>query len=131
MFNLGVSKIKRNKKKKNQALFLYESDLAHLLNFNEKIIFDSKKKKIFKIKDLTKKISNNILLKNNNKNNSGSSSDCKSYLAGKKVNFKKYLKCFYTNATSLNNKLSLLNAFMETEEPDAICVTGLFGVDAL
>ena len=68
-------------------------------------------------------ISNYILLKNNKKNNSGNRRDCKSYLAGKEVNLKKYLKCFYRNETSLNNKLSLPNAFIETDEPDAICVT--------
>ena len=60
---------------------------------------------------------------NKNKNASRSSSSRGDGCQGGKVNMRKYFKCIYTNATSLNNKLSHLRVRVALEDPYVIKIS--------
>ena len=75
-------------------------------------------KKIFKIRN---SLNLNNVNFNNNKKTSGSRA---SRDLGKGANIiKNRFKCFYTNATSLSNKLASLETLFAMEDPDAVFVS--------
>jgi hypothetical protein len=94
--------------------------LEEFINFDEKILTNIKKrnKKIFKIRN---SLNLNNVNFNNNKKTSGSRA---SRDLGKGANIiKNRFKCFYTNATSLSNKLASLETLFAMEDPDAVFVS--------
>ena len=87
------------------------------MKFDNEITINNKKfsKQIFKIK---KSKTNNLFSNKKNGFSSSSSGD-----SSKQVNFKKALKCVYTNATSLNNKGPFFQTLLTIEEPDAVFIS--------
>ena len=95
--------------------------MEELINFNEKIIINIKNrnKQLYKIRN-SLNINNIYFNKSKDKSSSRASGDL-----GKSANIiiKKKFKCFYTNATSLSNKLPFLESLFAMEEPDAVFVS--------
>ena len=98
--------------------------MKDLLNFDEKITINIEKrnKHLYKIRK-SLNLNNNIFKINKGKSCSGSSGSSGDSGKGENIMFRKKFKCFYTNATSLANKLPFLETLLAMEEPDAVCIS--------
>lgn len=115
---MKTTKRKCNNTKKHEFIFrVNDANLDQLLDFDEKIIINAKRfrKNVFKTK-ISKIIKLNNFSLNNNKNASSSSRSKRDCCQEDSVNIKKSFKCIYTNATSLNNKLSHLRVRAALED---------------
>jgi hypothetical protein len=102
-------------KHRSQTFRVNEENLMELLNFDEKITINIKKrnKQLYKIRK-SLNLNNNIFKINKGKSCSGSSGSSGDSGKGVNIIFRKKFKCFYTNATSLAKYLSLKLGFKGT-----------------
>ena len=95
--------------------------MEEFLNFDDKIAINIKNRN-----RQISKIRNSLILNNFNFNfnkEKSSSRACGDLGKGDSFINKKILKCFYTNATSLSNKLPFLETLLAMEEPDAVFIS--------
>jgi len=124
-----VIESKNNKPKLNQLLFtIDDSHLKQLLNLEEITVYATKNNRLRKLpthqhKLISNNNNNNSIFYNNNKLNNfnDTTNPTNTFLPLDKLN--NHLKCFYTNATSLNNKMNHLRSYISAGEFDVLFIS--------